>query len=777
VPGGNFNCEFYFSVNSNNHDPFIYAELYKYDGTTFTLLGSSQAIPEYLTSGTNLNPYYFAIPVATASLTLTDRIAIRIYVNVDTRIVTLHTEDNHLCQVVTTFSKGMTSLNNLTKQVQYLTTGTSGTNFAIVSSNDTHTFNLPTASATNTGKLSSSDWGNFNTAYNDTIVSASVSGTTTKTLTLTQQDAGTITASWTDLNTDAVSSVFGRTGAVVAANGDYTTTQVTEGTNLYYTEARVNANTNVAANTAARHAAVTIGTANGLSLSTQALSLAAASTSATGALTSTDWNTFNGKQAALNGTGFVKISGTTISYDNSTYLTTSSASSTYLPLAGGTLTGALTGTSATFSGKVLINTITDVQGALQVNTNGGGLLVNADNSNFAILFRNTSSSNKLWDFSSFNNDFTINEGGVATRMYFKAGGNIGIGTTTPSATLSVVGNATFSSSVQSSSLIVAGSGYFPAKLITLGGAEFSRYNANIGTNIVNGSQIGLSFGTRSNNVDYDNTLNLLNGNVGIGTSSPAMSLQIGNGTSTGNQYLRLFNSASDMYIGQTASNLFGAGNGQVIVTDGTYTSNFAIGTLNASANLIFGTDNTERMRITSGGWFKASNNGSYISTTQASHELYSSQNSNYGVIFSQASSIPYGLSIRYTTVSPNITGDNQFLACSDTTNEKLIIWSSGTVVNRTGVYGTISDETLKENIVNTTPKLDKLLQLKVRNFNFIGEDLKQLGFVAQEMEEVFPNMVDKDKEGLKSVKTTVLIPMLVKAIQELETRIKQLENK
>jgi hypothetical protein len=48
------------------------------------------------------------------------------------------------------------------------------------------------------------------------------------------------------------------------------------------------------------HDAVTIGTANGLSLSGQVLSLALASTSATGALSSTDWNTFNGKQAAGN---------------------------------------------------------------------------------------------------------------------------------------------------------------------------------------------------------------------------------------------------------------------------------------------------------------------------------------------------------------------------------------------------------------------------------------------------------------------------------------------
>ena len=58
-------------------------------------------------------------------------------------------------------------------------------------------------------------------------------------------------------------------------------------------------NTTVAANTSARHAIVTIGTANGLSLSTQALSLAAATSGTAGALTSTDWSTFNAKQDAL----------------------------------------------------------------------------------------------------------------------------------------------------------------------------------------------------------------------------------------------------------------------------------------------------------------------------------------------------------------------------------------------------------------------------------------------------------------------------------------------
>jgi hypothetical protein len=112
-------------------------------------------------------------------------------------------------------------------------------------------------------------------------------------------------ADWQELltPTSAVTSVFGRAGAVVANSGDYTTSLVPEVTNLYYTEARVNANTNVAANTAARHNAVTLGTTNGLSLATQALSLGLSSTSTVGALSSTDWNTFNSKVSNATHTG------------------------------------------------------------------------------------------------------------------------------------------------------------------------------------------------------------------------------------------------------------------------------------------------------------------------------------------------------------------------------------------------------------------------------------------------------------------------------------------
>jgi hypothetical protein len=592
VPAGNFNCEFYFSVNSNAHNPFVYAEVYKYDGTTFTLIGSSQSVPEYLTNGTTLSPYYFAIPVAQTVLAITDRIAIRIYVNVDGRTVTLHTENNHLCQVVTTFSKGLTSLNNLTRQVQFFGTGTSGTDFNISSVTATHTFNLPVASAANTGKLSSTDWSTFNnkiagtgtTNYLSKFTSASAIGNSlvydngtnviigNGTTDIQGRLQVTTSAGALLLNTDNINFailfrntsssnklwdissfnndlVFNEGGVgsrlYLKAGGDVGIGNTTpaykldvSGTGRFTGELRLESTiTNgtftytlpAATGTLALTSQLTGGTVTSVGLSsatsgvtigsspittsgTITLAIATASGSLNGLLSSTDWTTFNNKlspatadatyvslsanqtvggfktftQAIKNEFGILLkhnfisgqigytglggyADGLTVQTSGSIFLQSlffqsagsytytfpastgtialTSNLSAYLPLAGGTLTGALTGTSATFSGKVLINTVTDVQGALQVNTNGGGLLVNADNSNFAILIRNTSSSNKLWDFSSFNNDFTINEGGVATRMYFQAGGNVGIGTTTPSATLSVVGAATFSSTL------------------------------------------------------------------------------------------------------------------------------------------------------------------------------------------------------------------------------------------------------------------------------------------------------------------------------------------
>jgi hypothetical protein len=187
IPGGNWNLEFYFQSSSTGGSPQFYAELYKVSVTdVFSPIASGSANPEGITNGTTVDQYFTSIAVPQTSLLITDRLAIRIYVITGGRTITLHTEDSNLCEILTTFTTGLTALNGLTAQVQNFAVGTTGTDFNISSVTDTHTFNLPTASATNRGALSSADWSRFNdidfTRKLITNGTGSVTGTTAETI-------------------------------------------------------------------------------------------------------------------------------------------------------------------------------------------------------------------------------------------------------------------------------------------------------------------------------------------------------------------------------------------------------------------------------------------------------------------------------------------------------------------------------------------------------------------------------------------------------------------
>ena len=162
IPAGNWNFEMYFSASSAGGLPSFYLELYKWNGTTLSLIASSSATPENITGGTAIDLYTTALAVPATTLLSTDRLAVRVYVIHSSKTITLHTENSHLCQIITTFSSGLTALNGLTEQVQNFATGTGGTDFNISSATATHTFNLPTASAINRGALSSANWSTFN---------------------------------------------------------------------------------------------------------------------------------------------------------------------------------------------------------------------------------------------------------------------------------------------------------------------------------------------------------------------------------------------------------------------------------------------------------------------------------------------------------------------------------------------------------------------------------------------------------------------------------------
>ena len=178
IPAGNWNFETYFSASSNGGSPRFYIELYKYNGATFTLISSNSATPENITGGTSIDLYLTALAIPPTTLLATDRLAVRFYVIHSGRTITMHTENSHLSQIITTFSTGLTALNGLTTQVQSFATGTSGTDFGISSATSTHTFNLPTASATNRGALSNTDWSTFNGKQNALTNPITGTGTT-----------------------------------------------------------------------------------------------------------------------------------------------------------------------------------------------------------------------------------------------------------------------------------------------------------------------------------------------------------------------------------------------------------------------------------------------------------------------------------------------------------------------------------------------------------------------------------------------------------------------
>jgi hypothetical protein len=167
VPSGAWRFGLYASMGSAGNSSKFYVEVFKYDGTTFTLIGSSSGTPESVDHGTATEYYTTTVAMSTTALTVTDRIAVKIYAtDNNTRTMTIHTENSNLCDIATTFPSGIASINGLITPSQYLSTTTTGTDFTISSSSNTHYFNLPVASATITGKLSSTDWSTFNNKQN-----------------------------------------------------------------------------------------------------------------------------------------------------------------------------------------------------------------------------------------------------------------------------------------------------------------------------------------------------------------------------------------------------------------------------------------------------------------------------------------------------------------------------------------------------------------------------------------------------------------------------------
>ena len=297
-------------------------------------------------------------------------------------------------------------------------------------------------------------------------------------------------------------------------------------------------------------------------------------------------------------------------------------------------------------------------------------------------------------------------------------------------------------------------------------------------------------GTAGNAITFTQAMTLdASGNLMVGTTTANGKLAVYQSTS-GDGTISVGN-AQDVYtcnVGKQGSSAYGATSaGDAFLY--TSTKNISIMADGGSSVIKFSAGgNTERARITSGGYFKASDNGVYVNATASYHELRNTANSH--TVYIKSTSASQAVASLLIDADRNTTNAT-FYAIeyynSGAGATKFRVADSGNVTNTNNSYGQISDIKLKENIVDATSKLEKLNQVRVVNFNFIGNQQKQLGVVAQELEQIFPSMVeeitDRDKEGndlgttTKSVKYSVFVPMLIKALQEQQAIIQTLTDR
>jgi hypothetical protein len=128
------------------------------------------------------------------------------------------------------------------------------------------------------------------------------------------------------------------------------------------------------------------------------------------------------------------------------------------------------------------------------------------------------------------------------------------------------------------------------------------------------------------------------------------------------------------------------------------------------------------------------------------------------------------------------TGSNQFMIGSSTRPIDVTRWNGSastqcTITTGTGIACT-SDERLKTNITELPgDTLANLRNVDTVTFNWkngVGDT--QIGFIAQNLEQYFPQLVATDTDGYKSVYYAQMTPILTKAIQELDVQVQDIAS-
>lgn len=185
-------------------------------------------------------------------------------------------------------------------------------------------------------------------------------------------------------------------------------------------------------------------------------------------------------------------------------------------------------------------------------------------------------------------------------------------------------------------------------------------------------------------------------------------------------------------------------------------------------------------------------------TTGARIEFFGMQNATSaapnesGIVFRSSSASNFSSMTGYRGSSSGRVGVSFFIDNGGVPFEGFRFDDGGVGRNTTGTWTSISDARLKKNVTPIESSIEKLKLLNPVHYEWINTPIEkreglQTGFIAQEVEQVFPKMVDEapamfveDKEltGTNAKYLALnLEPYLVKAIQELSKRVEELEAK